>query len=56
MKNEDRNNLLIILAVVLFFVWGFILSGIFMKPSPKKTMKLQQPVNRLQKIRQGIVK
>ncbi len=54
---EEKKHFLIILAVVVFVVVGYILSGIFMKPEPKKSdYEFRPPVNRLEKIREGFVK
>lgn len=51
---KERKDLLIIIAVVIFIVVAYILSGIFMTPEPRTSGDgLQAPVNRLEKISEG---
>jgi hypothetical protein len=53
---EERKNFLIILVVVILFVLAYVLSGIFLKQEPKRSDdELREPVNRLEKIREGFV-
>lgn len=55
MKDEMK-DFWVILALVVLIVLAYILSGIFMKPEPKKIGdELRPPVNRLEKIREGFV-
>ncbi len=52
--SKERKEILIIIAVVVFILVAYVLSGIFMKPEPQKTGDgLRSPVNRLEKIREG---
>ena len=50
---EDTKHFLIILAVVVVIVVGYILSGVFMKQEPKEVDENRPPVNRIEKIREG---
>ncbi len=51
--NEEKKQFLIILAIVILIVVGFVVSGIFLKQEPKKVDKSRAPVNRIEKIREG---
>ncbi|MDA3786465.1 MAG: hypothetical protein PF568_06235 [Deltaproteobacteria bacterium] len=56
MKKEQK-HVLIILAVVFSIVLAYVLSALFMQPQPKQAdTDLQQPVNRLESIRDGFLK
>lgn len=54
--SQERKQVLIILAVVVFIVVAYILSGIFLQPEPKRIDDSQrQPGNRLEQIRKGLL-
>ncbi len=55
MKDEMKDFWLI-LALVVVIILAYIVSGIFLRPEPKKIGdELRPPVNRLEKIREGFV-